>query len=278
MLFKDIYRRALKNIKFNKLGYFLILISISVSTVSLFFLYSFGFNVKNDITKTFYNDINLFKMTVNYTGEEISLNENREKRIEILEKIDGIKEVLDDEVTMEVVIEDESKIDQITSEIKENGFVIFSSYEAMKDTMKILELINRVLLVLGSISFLMALINISNSIKVSLNERKYEIGVMRAVGIGMKDLRFIIFLENFLVAISGVGIGIFCKVLTSPIIDKIFSSNIPYSFCQVESISKLSFMRMFIIIAFILLIVTLVIWNALRKIKKLDLIEVIKGE
>lgn len=179
---------------------------------------------------------------------------------------------------MEVVIEDESKIDQITTKIKESGFVIFSSYEAMKDTMKILDVINKVLLVLGSISLLMALINISNSIRVSLNDRKYEIGVMRAVGIGMKDLRLIFFVENFLVAISGIGLGILCKLLTSPIIDKIFSKNIPYSFCQVDSISSLSLIRMFIIIAFILLIVILVIWNALRKIKKLDLIEVIKGE
>lgn len=242
------------------------------------FLYSFGVNIKNDITKTFYNDTNLFKMTVNYTGVEEDLNENRKKRIEVLEKIDGIKEVVDDEVTMEVVIEDESKIDQITTKIKESGFVIFSSYEAMKDTMKILDVINKVLLVLGSISLLMALINISNSIRVSLNDRKYEIGVMRAVGIRMKDLRLIFFVENFLVAISGVGLGILCKLLTSPIIDKIFSKNIPYSFCQVDSISSLSLIRMFTIIAFILLIVILVIWNALRKIKKLDLIEVIKGE
>lgn len=278
MLIKDIFKKIFRNLKTNKYRYILMAISVCVSIVSLIFMSSIGYNIKHDLIKSFNSELNLQAMDIVYNGTNEKLIDDIDLRIADVKKIDGLKNVVYENYMMKVIVKDKTQIDNVIQELQSKEYTVFSNYEELKNIIKILDLVNTVLLILGVTALLIAVVNISNSVSVSINDRKYEIGVMRALGIRFKDLKLLFFLENIIVAISAVIIGVIIKILISPIIDKIFHSNIPFSFSNIASITKLPILNLVLIMCFVLILVSFTIWISLRKLKKIDIAEIVKGD
>ncbi|MGL4655975.1 MAG: FtsX-like permease family protein [Sarcina sp.] len=217
-------------------------------------------------------------IVVIYNGEDIKLSENIDLRISDIEKIDGVEDVNYEDYIMEVTIDKKSDRETVIKELKLKNYTTFSHYDELDNVVKILNIINYILLVLAGISLIIAIINITNSIRVSINERKYEIGVMRAIGISFKDLKKIFFFENIIAIGIATILAIILKILISPFIDKIFSDNIPFSFSGIESITYIRGLDLVIIIFLVMLLVTFIILSSLKSLKNIDITEVIKGE
>ncbi|MGL4739352.1 MAG: FtsX-like permease family protein, partial [Sarcina sp.] len=196
MLLKDILRKVYKNLKINKYKYGSIIISICISTISLIFMNSIGYNIKNDLLKSFNNQLDLKEIDVVYNGSNQELVDDINLRITDLKTIKGIESVTYENYIMKIIADDKTQMNDVINELTNKQYSVFSNYTEYKNLVKILDLINIILLLLGGIALVIAIINISNSINISINDRKYEIGVMRAIGIRFKDLKLLFFLEN----------------------------------------------------------------------------------
>ncbi|MGL5822343.1 MAG: FtsX-like permease family protein [Sarcina sp.] len=239
---------------------------------------SIGYNIKNDLIKSFNNQLDLKKIDVVYNGSNQNLVDDINLRIADLKTIKGIESVTYENYIMKIIADDKTQMNDIINELTNKEYSVFSNYIEYENLVKTLNLINIIMLLLGGIALVIAIINISNSINISINNRKYEIGVMRAIGIRFKDLKLLFFLENIFAVTFAVAGAIIIKIIISPYLDKFFSLKIPFSFSGIESITKIPMMNLVAIIIFIFLLVSFVIANSLRKLKSFDVVEIVKGE
>ncbi|MGL5066539.1 MAG: ABC transporter permease [Sarcina sp.] len=278
MQIKDLLKRVNKNLILNKYRYGLIIVTVCISVLCLIFMRSIGYNIKNDIISSFHKEFDLYTIGVIYKGENQELSESIDLRLNDIKKIDGVEDASYENYILDVKIDKKSDREAVIEALKVKDYTTFSHYDELDNIVKILNVVNYILLMLGGIALIIAIINIVNSIRVSINERKYEIGIMRALGISFKDLKKIFFLENIITVSIGITLAILIKIIISPFIDKIFSNNIPFSFSGVESITYIRFFDLVMIIFLILLLVTFIILISLKRLKRIDITEVIKGE
>lgn len=74
---------------------------------------------------------------------------------------------------------------------------------------------------LGAISLLVAAIGIMNTMIMSITERKREIGIMKAVGCFVEDIKALFLLEAGFIGFLGGGIGILISVTASFVMNRI---------------------------------------------------------
>lgn len=125
-------------------------------------------------------------------------------------------------------VDDLSKINAITKEIKAKGYGAFSNQEILNSINGSMQVIQMVLGILGGISLLVAAIGITNTMIMAVSERKKEIGVMKVIGATIKDIKDLFLLESAMIGAVGGALGVglsmvLAMLISSPQVSKIIA-------------------------------------------------------
>jgi len=102
-------------------------------------------------------------------------------------------------------------VDAVKSRIEDMGFQTFALIDQLEEIKRGFVFMDMFLLALGMIAIVVASLGIMNTMIMSIMERYSEIGVMKAVGAGDRDIRKIFVFEScvigFLGGVFGLGLG-----------------------------------------------------------------------
>ena len=110
---------------------------------------------------------------------------------------------------------DMSRVAEIESSIKSMGYYTYSM-ESMRESMeKSARQVQLMLGGLGAISLFVAAIGITNTMIMSISERTGEIGIMKALGCYVRDIRMLFLMEAGAIGLLGGIIGLIFSLLIS---------------------------------------------------------------
>ena len=103
----------------------------------------------------------------------------------------------------------------IEQEIKDLGYYTYSMQSIREELSKQARQIELMLGGLGAISLLVAAIGITNTMTMSVSERTKEIGIMKAIGCYVKDIRLLFLMEAGSIGLIGGVLGLIFSFLVS---------------------------------------------------------------
>lgn len=118
-----------------------------------------------------------------------------------------------------VIAENAKDVESIENQIQAMG-LYSSSQQSMRKAMEESTRMTQMLLGgLGAISFLVAAIGIANTMVMSVTERTREIGIMKAIGCRLNDIRLLFLGEASLIGLAGGLLGLLISELVSILIN-----------------------------------------------------------
>lgn len=103
---------------------------------------------------------------------------------------------------------DVKNIQIVSDKLKEAGFNVFSLADKFDEIKKRFLIIDGILGAIGIVALFVAGLGIINIMTMSILERKKEIGIMKAIGGGEKDIRLIFFVEASIIGFLGGLLGL----------------------------------------------------------------------
>ena len=133
---------------------------------------------------------------------------------------------------VQVKVRDIQAVAAVESAIKQMGFSTSSMESIRKPMEKEAQQKQMMLGGLGGISLIVAALGITNTMIMSISERTREIGVMKALGCFVKDIRAIFLLEAGCIGLMGGLVGILISSLISIAMNLLQSGTPPASFAE----------------------------------------------
>ena len=182
------------------------------------------------------------------TSEGMIIDNSQIKSISA--KLDGVPEAKQklSYNTVNVRAADISSIPTIEETIKNGGYYTYSMESMRQELEKETRQIELILGGLGAISLLVAAIGIANTMVMSISERTKEIGIMKAIGCYIKDIRLMFLLEAGLIGLIGGVCGLLFSYLVSiginlysfGVLDNITIENIKYALLGNPDMARVS--------------------------------------
>ena len=107
------------------------------------------------------------------------------------------------------------RAESLTTELREEGYQVFSNIELMREIQQQSMIIQAVFGGIGFISLLVAAIGIANTMMMSVYERTKQIGIMKVLGASLTDIRNMFLLESAFIGVLGGVIGLILSLLLS---------------------------------------------------------------
>lgn len=114
------------------------------------------------------------------------------------------------------------KVEQVTEvmqQIRAMGYEANSNMEMIEGQKKQMAVIQMVLGAIGMVSLLVAAIGITNTMMMSIYERTKEIGVMKVLGCGLRNIQQMFLLESAIIGFIGGVLGNIISILLSMLIN-----------------------------------------------------------
>lgn len=135
-----------------------------------------------------------------------------------------------------VQVDELDHVEEASKAIRDMGFNVNSNVEFMNAMKSQFAIIQAVLGGIGAVSLLVAAIGIANTMMMSIYERTKEIGVIKVLGCGLKNIKQMFLLEAAFIGLFGGIIGNLLSFLMSFVINTLvgssgamgFSGNISY--------------------------------------------------
>jgi lipoprotein-releasing system permease protein len=200
-------------------------------------------------------------------------------KMEELQKVIGLRGVVNG---IEVRVDDIFKADEVSKEIKERlGYPYYVQWwkETNKSIFYALSLEKVVMFIILILIVLVAGMNISNSLIMTVIEKTREIGVLRALGADKFSVARLFILEGSLIGIAGTIIGLLLGIGVSLLIRDYIGIALPGDVYYIEKLPVvISWTDLIIItVASILISVLSTLYPALRA-SQLDPVEAIRYE
>jgi putative ABC transport system permease protein len=112
-------------------------------------------------------------------------------------------------------------VEPVKREISEMGFWSFALADQFEEVQRGFLVMNMILAAVGMIAIVVASLGIVNTMVMSIMERYSEIGIMKAVGAGDRDIRRIFFFESSIIGFLGGVFGLALGWVVSGIINRI---------------------------------------------------------
>lgn len=117
---------------------------------------------------------------------------------------------------IKVKVDDAKNVEAVSAELKDLGYNPTNFYaEMLKQSQQQLVIVQAVFGAIGGIAFLVAAIGITNTMIMSIYERTKEIGVMKVIGAGIKDIQKLFLVESGFIGFIGGALGIIISLLLS---------------------------------------------------------------
>ena len=118
-----------------------------------------------------------------------------------------------------VQADDMANVDELAGTIRSLGYNVETNAEYIDSMKKQFAMVQAVLGGIGAVSLLVAAIGIANTMMMSIYERTKEIGVMKVIGCGLKNIRQLFLLEAAFIGLAGGIIGNILSMSMSAVIN-----------------------------------------------------------
>ena len=118
-----------------------------------------------------------------------------------------------------VQAEELDDVDELSATIRNMGFQVTTNAEYMESMKKQFAMIQAVLGGIGAVSLFVAAIGIANTMMMSIYERTKEIGVIKVLGCGLKNIKQMFLMEAAFIGFIGGFVGNILSFLLSFIIN-----------------------------------------------------------
>ena len=122
-----------------------------------------------------------------------------------------------------VQADDMEHVEELASTIRSLGYNVETNAEYIDSMKKQFAMVQAVLGGIGAVSLLVAAIGIANTMMMSIYERTREIGVMKVIGCGLKNIRQLFLLEAAFIGLAGGIIGNILSLTMSLVINMFVS-------------------------------------------------------
>lgn len=119
-----------------------------------------------------------------------------------------------------VIAKDMEDVTRIQDEIKNMGFQAYSNMDYLNSMQESSKMIQAVLGGIGAVSLLVAAIGIANTMLMSIMERTKEIGIMKVLGCGLRNIRNMFLMEAGMIGFVGGSLGIAFSYAVSFVVNK----------------------------------------------------------
>ena len=120
--------------------------------------------------------------------------------------------------------DDMENVEELSNTIRGLGYNVSTNIEYIDSMKKQFALVQAVLGGIGAVSLLVAAIGIANTMMMSIYERTKEIGDMKVIGCGLKNIRQMFLLEAAFIGLAGGIIGNILSLIISVVINVLTSS------------------------------------------------------
>ena len=114
-------------------------------------------------------------------------------------------------------------VEELAGTIRSLGYNVETNAEYIDSMKKQFAMVQAVLGGIGAVSLLVAAIGIANTMMMSIYERTKEIGVMKVIGCGLKNIRQLFLLEAAFIGLAGGIIGNILSLTMSVVINMFVS-------------------------------------------------------
>ena len=118
-----------------------------------------------------------------------------------------------------VQADDMEHVEELASTIRSLGYNVETNAEYIDSMKKQFAMVQAVLGGIGAVSLLVAAIGIANTMMMSIYERTKEIGVMKVIGCGLRNIRQLFLLEAAFIGLAGGIIGNILSLTMSLVIN-----------------------------------------------------------
>lgn len=118
-----------------------------------------------------------------------------------------------------VQAEDLDDVDELSAAIRNMGYQVTTNAEYMESMKKQFAMVQAVLGGIGAVSLFVAAIGIANTMMMSIYERTKEIGVIKVLGCGLKNIKQMFLMEAAFIGFIGGVVGNILSFLLSFIIN-----------------------------------------------------------
>lgn len=112
-------------------------------------------------------------------------------------------------------VQDIHEVENVVKRLQDDGFEVSSLIDIVKDLKKTASMIQAILGGIGAVSLLVAALGITNTMIMSIYERTREIGVMKVIGAGLRDIRDLFLIEAALIGFFGGAAGNLLSLIVS---------------------------------------------------------------
>jgi len=120
-----------------------------------------------------------------------------------------------------VKLESLADLERVASRVREMGFTTLALADQFEEITRAFYVMDMILAAVGMIAIVVAALGIVNTMVMSILERFREIGVMKAVGAGDKDVKRVFFFESGAIGLVGGAAGCALGWATSLVINRI---------------------------------------------------------
>lgn len=122
-----------------------------------------------------------------------------------------------------VQADDMEQVEQLSGAIRSMGYNVETNADYIDSMKKQFAMVQAVLGGIGAVSLLVAAIGIANTMMMSIYERTKEIGVMKVIGCGLKNIRQLFLMEAAFIGLAGGIIGNLLSLTMSVVINTFVS-------------------------------------------------------
>ena len=122
-----------------------------------------------------------------------------------------------------VQADDMEQVEQLSTTIRSMGYNVETNAEYIDSMKKQFAMVQAVLGGIGAVSLLVAAIGIANTMMMSIYERTKEIGVMKVIGCGLKNIRQLFLMEAAFIGLAGGVIGNLLSLVMSAVVNTFVS-------------------------------------------------------
>lgn len=174
-----------------------------------------------------------------------------------------------------VQVDDIEHVDAVSDLIRSLGYNVTTNTEYIDSMKKQFAMVQAVLGGIGAVSLFVAAIGIANTMMMSIYERTKEIGVMKVIGCGLKNIRQMFLMEAAFIGLTGGIIGNILSILVSLLINSLVSGE---SIGVTGNISSTPPWLFLISIGFAMLVGTAAGYFPARRAMSLSPLAAIRGE
>ena len=122
-----------------------------------------------------------------------------------------------------VQADDMEQVEQLSGAIRSMGYNVETNADYIDSMKKQFAMVQAVLGGIGAVSLLVAAIGIANTMMMSIYEQTKEIGVMKVIGCGLKNIRQLFLMEAAFIGLAGGIIGNLLSLTMSVVINTFVS-------------------------------------------------------